>query len=166
MKTINLITGAHPNFMKIAPMLEFLQPLLAQAEPLERMLALEQRFFLADHNLIYTDKMSMTAQLRAACGVRCVQRALGLRDWQDERDGREKRDERVYCVRRAASMRVTPCCRCCVSKSGAGRFSMVSRAYQHGEWNASSRLLGSQVLGRQVIFMIVGTSESNRPACR
>jgi hypothetical protein len=45
--------------MKIAPMIEFLQPLLAQAEPLERMLALEQRFFLADHNLIYTDKMSM-----------------------------------------------------------------------------------------------------------
>lgn len=29
--------------------------------PLERMLALEQRFFLTDHNLIYTDKMSMAA---------------------------------------------------------------------------------------------------------
>jgi asparagine synthase (glutamine-hydrolysing) len=27
--------------------------------PLERMLALEQRYFLADHNLTYTDKMSM-----------------------------------------------------------------------------------------------------------
>lgn len=40
-------------------MIEFLQPLSAQAEPLARMLALEQRFFLADHNLIYTDKMSM-----------------------------------------------------------------------------------------------------------
>ena len=25
------------------------------------MLALEQRFFLADHNLLYTDKMSMAA---------------------------------------------------------------------------------------------------------
>jgi asparagine synthase (glutamine-hydrolysing) len=28
---------------------------------LERLLALEQRFFLADHNLTYTDKMSMAA---------------------------------------------------------------------------------------------------------
>jgi asparagine synthase (glutamine-hydrolysing) len=41
------------------PMLDFLKPLPAQCLPLERMLALEQRFFLADHNLIYTDKMSM-----------------------------------------------------------------------------------------------------------
>ncbi len=44
-----------------APMLEFLQSLDANVEPMERMLALEQRFFLADHNLIYTDKMSMAA---------------------------------------------------------------------------------------------------------
>jgi len=44
-----------------APMLEFLKPLPASARPLERMLALEQRFFLADHNLTYTDKMSMAA---------------------------------------------------------------------------------------------------------
>lgn len=43
------------------PMLEFLKKLPASAEPLEKMLALEQRFFLADHNLIYTDKMSMAA---------------------------------------------------------------------------------------------------------
>ena len=42
-----------------APMLDFLQPLPAHSSPLDRMLALEQRFFLADHNLIYTDKMSM-----------------------------------------------------------------------------------------------------------
>jgi asparagine synthase (glutamine-hydrolysing) len=41
------------------PMLEFLAELPAETEPLERMLALEQRFFLADHNLAYTDKMSM-----------------------------------------------------------------------------------------------------------
>lgn len=41
------------------PMLEFLRPLPASVEPLDRMLALEQRFFLADHNLTYTDKMSM-----------------------------------------------------------------------------------------------------------
>jgi asparagine synthase (glutamine-hydrolysing) len=33
------------------------------ATPLQRMLLLEQRYFLADHNLNYTDKMSM------ACGV-------------------------------------------------------------------------------------------------
>ncbi len=43
------------------PLLAFLQPLPADVSSLERMLALEQRFFLADHNLIYTDKMSMAA---------------------------------------------------------------------------------------------------------
>ncbi len=42
-----------------APLLAFLAPLPERVEPLERMLALEQRFFLGDHNLIYTDKMSM-----------------------------------------------------------------------------------------------------------
>jgi len=42
------------------PMLDFLKP-LSDIAPLERMLSLEQRFFLADHNLIYTDKMSMAA---------------------------------------------------------------------------------------------------------
>ncbi len=42
-----------------APMLDFLKPLSDSVLPLERMLAMEQRFFLADHNLIYTDKMSM-----------------------------------------------------------------------------------------------------------
>jgi asparagine synthase (glutamine-hydrolysing) len=41
------------------PMLDFLRPLSDSVQPLERMLALEQRFFLADHNLPYTDKMSM-----------------------------------------------------------------------------------------------------------
>jgi asparagine synthase (glutamine-hydrolysing) len=44
-----------------APMFDFLQPLSNSVQPLERMLALEQRFFLADHNLPYTDKMSMAA---------------------------------------------------------------------------------------------------------
>jgi asparagine synthase (glutamine-hydrolysing) len=43
------------------PMLEFLKPLPASVHPIDRMLALEQRFFLADHNLTYTDKMSMAA---------------------------------------------------------------------------------------------------------
>lgn len=42
-------------------MLAFLETLPPQTSRLERMLALEQRFFLADHNLIYTDKMSMAA---------------------------------------------------------------------------------------------------------
>jgi asparagine synthase (glutamine-hydrolysing) len=42
-------------------MLDFLASLPSDLTQLERMLALEQRFFLADHNLIYTDKMSMAA---------------------------------------------------------------------------------------------------------
>jgi asparagine synthase (glutamine-hydrolysing) len=44
-----------------APLLEFLKPLPNHVAPLERMLLLEQRYFLADHNLLYTDKMSMAA---------------------------------------------------------------------------------------------------------
>lgn len=43
------------------PMLDFLAELPTSTPPLERMLALEQRFFLTDHNLTYTDKMSMAA---------------------------------------------------------------------------------------------------------
>lgn len=43
------------------PMLDFLYPLPSSVAPLDRMLALEQRFFLSDHNLTYTDKMSMAA---------------------------------------------------------------------------------------------------------
>lgn len=46
-----------------APMLDFLANIPASVSPLERMLALEQRFFLADHNLLYTDKMSMAASV-------------------------------------------------------------------------------------------------------
>lgn len=45
----------------LRPMLEFLAPLPENTPRLERMLALEQRFFLSDHNLLYTDKMSMAA---------------------------------------------------------------------------------------------------------
>lgn len=41
------------------PLLAFLKSLPPDVSRLERMLALEQRFFLADHNLIYADKMSM-----------------------------------------------------------------------------------------------------------
>ncbi len=43
------------------PMLDFLKPLPASVHRLDKTLALEQRFFLADHNLNYTDKMSMAA---------------------------------------------------------------------------------------------------------
>ena len=41
------------------PMIEFLKMLPKGISRIEKMLALEQRFFLADHNLIYSDKMSM-----------------------------------------------------------------------------------------------------------
>jgi asparagine synthase (glutamine-hydrolysing) len=44
-----------------APLGEYLAALPPGLPPLQRMLALEQRFFLADHNLLYTDKMSMAA---------------------------------------------------------------------------------------------------------
>ena len=43
------------------PMIDFITPISHNYTPLEKMLALEQRFFLADHNLNYTDKMSMAA---------------------------------------------------------------------------------------------------------
>ena len=41
------------------PILSFLTDLPDDISPLLKMLAIEQRFFLTDHNLIYTDKMSM-----------------------------------------------------------------------------------------------------------
>lgn len=41
------------------PMIAFLAELPMDTSRFERMLALEQRFFLTDHNLNYTDKMSM-----------------------------------------------------------------------------------------------------------
>ncbi len=47
------------------PMLDFIRPLDGRATRLQRMLALEQRFFLSDHNLIYTDKMSMAVGVEA-----------------------------------------------------------------------------------------------------
>ena len=43
------------------PMTEFISKLSSEVSRLDQMLALEQRFFLADHNLNYTDKMSMSA---------------------------------------------------------------------------------------------------------
>ncbi|MCP4908252.1 MAG: asparagine synthase (glutamine-hydrolyzing) [bacterium] len=41
------------------PLYDLLGTLPTETSRLDRMLALEQRFFLSDHNLIYTDKMSM-----------------------------------------------------------------------------------------------------------
>ena len=43
------------------PMLDFLKTAHSDSTELDRMLALEQRFFTTDHNLLYTDKMSMAA---------------------------------------------------------------------------------------------------------
>ncbi len=45
----------------VRPMLSFLKRMPKSVSAMDRMLALEQRFFLADHNLLYTDKMSMAA---------------------------------------------------------------------------------------------------------
>lgn len=44
-----------------APLENYLATLPSKLSSLKRMLALEQRFFLSDHNLLYTDKMSMAA---------------------------------------------------------------------------------------------------------
>lgn len=43
----------------VAPLEDYLATLPPGLPSLQRMLAMEQRFFLADHNLLYTDKMSM-----------------------------------------------------------------------------------------------------------
>lgn len=54
--------GLRPLIGDIAePMRRFEQALAPELPALERLLALEQRFFLADHNLAYTDRMSMAA---------------------------------------------------------------------------------------------------------
>jgi asparagine synthase (glutamine-hydrolysing) len=47
------------------PLITALQELPATVPPINRMLALDQRFFLADHNLNYLDKMSMAAGVEA-----------------------------------------------------------------------------------------------------
>jgi asparagine synthase (glutamine-hydrolysing) len=41
------------------PLIDYLAGMAPDVSPLGQMLALEQRFFLADHNLAYTDRMSM-----------------------------------------------------------------------------------------------------------
>lgn len=47
------------------PLYQFLDAIPSNVPALERMLALEQRFFLTDHNLNYTDKMAMVAGVEA-----------------------------------------------------------------------------------------------------
>ena len=51
------IKNSNPNF----EMIKFLKNIPPNLSKLDRMLALEQQFFLADHNLLYTDRMSMAA---------------------------------------------------------------------------------------------------------
>lgn len=47
------------------PLLTALRDMPATVTPLQRMMLLEQRYFLTDHNLNYTDKMSMAAGVEA-----------------------------------------------------------------------------------------------------
>ena len=49
------------NVLAEQPMLDFLETADANSSKLDKVLALEQRFFTTDHNLCYTDKMSMAA---------------------------------------------------------------------------------------------------------
>ena len=49
----------------LEPLVDFLASAPQGLSRLERMLLLEQRFFLADHNLTYTDKMSMAVGVEA-----------------------------------------------------------------------------------------------------
>ncbi len=55
------IAGTHA----VDPMVDFLRPLPQSVGSIDRMLALEQEFFLGDHNLPYTDKMSMAVGVEA-----------------------------------------------------------------------------------------------------
>lgn len=49
------------NIIPEQPMLDFLELIPKSKSPLQKILALEQKYFLTDHNLNYTDKMSMAA---------------------------------------------------------------------------------------------------------
>ena len=49
------------NYNPMDVLIKFLDDFPANLSSIEKILLLEQRFFLADHNLIYTDKMSMAA---------------------------------------------------------------------------------------------------------
>ncbi len=65
-KTVrNLFVPEIAQTLNEEPLLAALESMPAKATPLQRMLLLEQRYFLADHNLNYTDKMSMAAGVEA-----------------------------------------------------------------------------------------------------
>ena len=49
----------------VEPILSYLDSVHIERSDLEKMLAVEQRFFLTDHNLLYTDKMSMAVGVEA-----------------------------------------------------------------------------------------------------
>lgn len=51
--------AALTNSLAEDPMIQFLSEIPDHVSSIDRILSLEQRFFLTDHNLIYTDKMSM-----------------------------------------------------------------------------------------------------------
>lgn len=46
-----------------ATLRSYLEDMPESADPIDRILALEQRYFLTDHNLLYTDKMSMATSV-------------------------------------------------------------------------------------------------------
>lgn len=75
------------------PLFDLLKQLPASASALDRMLALEQRFFLADHNLVYTDKMSMAAGVEVRVpflDLDLVEFAAGIPDSFKQRRGEGK----------------------------------------------------------------------------
>lgn len=59
-----LVGGRSPEALLDEPLRTFLRDVRVR-HPLERMLSLEQRFFLTDHNLTYTDKMGMAVGVEA-----------------------------------------------------------------------------------------------------
>jgi asparagine synthase (glutamine-hydrolysing) len=61
----NLFVPGIAGTLNEEPLLDRLESAPTTATPLQRMLLLEQRYFLADHNLNYTDKMSMAAGVEA-----------------------------------------------------------------------------------------------------
>jgi asparagine synthase (glutamine-hydrolysing) len=57
------LRGSMNGMIPSKPLIEALGMLPSGSEPLDRMLYLEGKYFLADHNLLYTDKMSMAASV-------------------------------------------------------------------------------------------------------
>ena len=75
------------------PMLDFLKDSYSDSSDLDKMLALEQRYFTTDHNLAYTDKMSMAMGVEVRVPLlakNLVQFAATIPDYmkQNGRDGK------------------------------------------------------------------------------